>query len=144
MDPVTIAGLVGTCLAITGKIASATYGLHNIISPLQNADQSISRLAVQLDLFSAVVQQLHEWLARSLEMPVSLKQTFFSSLSSCGVIISAIKDHVERVTPQNGETKTLLARKLRLLWNEDDRKEHERMVANQFLALNLLLTLTHL
>jgi hypothetical protein len=103
-----------------------------------------SRLAVQLDLFAAVVQKLHEWLAGNPEMPISLKRTFSLSLNSCGVIISGIEDHVKKVAPRNDETKISLARKLRLLWNEDAMKEHERMVANQFQAFNLLLTLTHL
>jgi hypothetical protein len=141
MDPASILALVGTCLAITTKIASATSGLKDIISGLQSADQNISRLAAQLELFGSTVEELHTWLKGDPAVQPCLRQTIIKSLKWCSVVVSEIEGQVKKVAPRDGETKVRFAGKIRLLWNERALKKREDMIANQLQTFSLLLTL---
>ncbi|KAF8857833.1 ankyrin [Acephala macrosclerotiorum] len=133
MDPVSILGLVGTCFSIGLHVASAASGVRDVINGLQSADQSIARLASQLDIFCSVMEQLRLWLERDPSLSSSLRGTIGNSLTHCDVIVSEIEQRVAQVKPKPEESKSSFGRRLKHLWTEESIKENkpwelERMV----------------
>ncbi|KAF8857821.1 ankyrin, partial [Acephala macrosclerotiorum] len=144
MDPVSIVGLVGTCLAISGKIVSITAGLQQIVGAFKKADKDIKRISNQLDVFNATIEQLRIWLDRNRSLSSSFRKTISTAFEHCDVIVSDIEEQVQAVQPEPGQSKSSFSRKLKHLWNDNIIKEYERMISNQFIAFTTVIQVVHL
>jgi hypothetical protein len=144
MDPISAISLLGVCAAIAGRVASTVMAMNGLVSDLRNADRSISRLAAQLSLFNATIEQLHEWLGRAAALSQNLQRTLHLALAACSDIVSDIEEYVAKVQPRPGEQAAGLADRLRYIWNEKMIVEQERRLATQFQALDLFIRLLQL
>jgi ABC-type transporter Mla subunit MlaD len=144
MDPVSIVGLVGSCLAIGGNIVSVITGLQQIVKAFKEADKNIAQLSTQLDLFNATIEQLRIWLNDNRSLSSSLRNTMKTAFENCDVIVSDIEERVQAVQRQPGESESSFGRKVKHLWNDNAIKEHERMINNQLVAFTLLIQMVQL
>jgi ABC-type transporter Mla subunit MlaD len=123
MVPVSIVGLVGSCLAIGGNIVSVTTGLQQIVKAFKEADKNIAQLSNQLDLFNATIEQLRIWLNDNRSLSSSLRNTMKTAFENCDVIVSNIEERMQAVQRQPGESELSFGRKVTHLWNDNAIKE---------------------
>jgi len=136
MEPISIISLVVTCTAIATKLVTIIKSLNNIVA---KTDRSAARLAAQLRLFGATVNQLQQWLNKGTAISTGLKATMQLSLQSCTGIITDIDEHVNRVMLPTGGVGAI--GKARHHWDGKTIQEYERMLATQFQAFDLLIRL---
>lgn len=144
MDPVSIVGLVGSCIAIGGKVVSITAGLQQIIKAFKEADKNIARLSTQLGLFNVTIEEIRIWLDRNQSLSSSFRKTMKTAFENCDVIVSDIEKRVQDVQPQLGESESSFGRKLKHMWNDNAIKEDERMIINQLVAFNTVIQVVQL
>ncbi|CZR67600.1 uncharacterized protein PAC_17499 [Phialocephala subalpina] len=139
MDPVSIVGLVGTCLAIGGKIVSISTGLQQIVGTFKAADKDIARVSNQLKLFNSAIELLRVWLDRNRSLASELRETLKTAFEHCEVIVSDIEEQVQAVLPEPGQSTSSFRRKINHLWNEQAVQKYEGMITNQLVAFNTII-----
>jgi len=128
MDPITAASLAGTCTALVTKLASAAKGLHAVVAGLHDAGHTIKHLADQVDLMEIVFRRLNQSINDIPGVTQHERDKFHSGISSCDVVVSDLLLHVQSIQPAEGETGPSLARRVRLLWNDEQVKEKLAML----------------
>ena len=144
MDPVSIIGLVGSCVAIGDKIGSITTGLQQIVKAFKEADKNIPHLSTQLGMFNVEIEQFRIWLDKNRSLSSSFRKTMKTAFENCEVILSEIEERVQAVQPQPGELESSFVQKVKHLCNDNAIKEYERMITNQFLAFHTVVQMVEL
>lgn len=97
MDPLLIVGAASSIVSILDIATRYIGSLPELQRRRTEADWIVGLLVGQLATFKAVLEQIYEWIAPSLNAALQSRQLFMdfdTSLESCHLLISVIKSHV--------------------------------------------------
>lgn len=140
MDPVSITGLVGTCISLIASTAKTIKSLHGLKSKLSEVAVEIAHLVSQVSTIQASVQLIQKWLDRgpaALHSNADLRGAVEQALDDCIVIISALGRHVSRVAYTGGVVP--VQGKIRHVFGGEGLATNQRALGYQIQALTLLL-----
>ncbi|KAM7203601.1 hypothetical protein V8F20_003896 [Naviculisporaceae sp. PSN 640] len=140
MDPVSITGLVGTCLSLVANTAKTIKTLHDLKSKFTEVAVEIAHLLSQVSTVQSSVQLIQKWLdlvPPALHSNVDLRVTIEQALDDCIVIISALERHVARIAYTGGAVP--VRGKIRHVFSEEELAANQRALGYQVQALTLLL-----
>ena len=144
MDPVSAIGLASACASLVTKIASASKGVSDFVTHVNDADKSIGFLASHLGLIELVVDELQKWLDRNPSLEPRSRLQVALAIRSCDIIVTDIAEFAAKVTPHAQEKTSTFRQKMALLWNDAIIKEHRESLSHSLLAFHILISLTQL
>lgn len=142
MDPLSIVGAASSIVSILDIAMRCIGSLRILQQRWYEADWTVSLLVGQLTTLKVALEQIHEWIASSLD-PVpqhyQLVLDLDASLESCHLLVSIIDRHVSSLHWDHIDALTF-ASKAKTVWKDQSIQDCVNHLYHQTAALNLLLT----
>ena len=142
MDPVSAIGLAGSVLSIIDVLGRSLSSLLDLQARYNRANLTLSLLIGQLSTLKAALNQISEWIDKSLDTIPAHQQLVIdltTSLECCKVLILIMNDRMGIPESNHGSALTSMG-KVQFLWEKQELNEYINLLSNQINALNLLLT----
>ena len=148
MDPVSVVGLVGSCVTIIARAGAVATDIHDLTVRFRNVAKNVNLITVQLSTFKAAIVLLSSCLERRVTELVQQDDLIIelrSSLDACSAIISCVQEQVTKVAARSGSTGSFsFMTKAKHLWNESSVSDCVRMLEVQVQALSFLIQVLQL
>ena len=148
MDPVSVVGLVGSCVTIIARAGAVATDIHDLTVRFKNVAKNVNLITVQLSTFKAAIVLLSSCLERRVTVLVDQEDLIVelrSSLDACTAIISCVQEQVAKVAAKSGSTGNFsFMTKTKHLWNESSVSDCVRMLEVQVQALSFLIQVLQL
>ena len=141
MEPASIAGIVGTALAIAEVVAKTVSKLSSLRTKYRDADLSVSTLIGQLYTIDGALQQLGSWASSGNSQGPQIEQLASHlevALDTCRKLICWLDERVNQLN-RTGEGELSVRGKTLYLWSERDMNDYLIRLNIQVNVLNLLL-----
>ena len=141
MDPVSAVGLAGSVVGIIDVATRSIGALRALQQRWKTADLTISILKSQLTTLKAALGQIKDWISTSLNANhhYQLVMDLGSALNSCETLLLFIDGQVSHLA-WNDNNALSLESKIKAVLQDKTVRECATHLANQSMALNLLLT----
>ena len=142
MDPFSIVGAASSIVNLLDIASRCIVSLRELQQRWSGVDWTVGLLVGQLATFRAALEQIHEWIASSLDAAPQHHQLVMdldAALGSCHLLISVIDNHVSSLQWRDADELTF-ASKAKMVWRDQDIQSCVNHLHHQTAALNLLLT----
>ena len=140
-DPISILGLVGTCITITVRATTVGKDLSALRQRFHNADRNLHMLSTQVSAIKTVTKRLSNWLEDPSntfsEEDEELKGELGEVLGACEVLLSSIHEQMAGVLAAPRDLSFWNTAKY--IWGEDSTKECLMLLQGQVQALSTIL-----
>ncbi|KUJ08434.1 ankyrin [Mollisia scopiformis] len=147
MDPASIAGLVGTCVAIGSSATGFIKGLNDLKTRYKDVQINSHALITQTAAVRSAVSSIQRWLARNgSHLGRKERKSVRDSLEACGIIIHSMLEGVREVLGERsrGSTRWKFWDRVKFLWEQDQMDQYAVRLDHQVAALSLHLQALHL
>lgn len=147
MDPASIAGLVGTCVAIGSSATGFIKGLNDLRTRYKDVQINSHALITQTAAVRSAVSSIRRWLARNGSgLGRKERKSIRDSLEACATIIHSMLDGVREVLGERsrGSTRWKFWDRVKFLWEQDQMDQYAVRLDHQVAALSLHLQALHL
>ena len=139
MDPISVAGIVGSSLGLAFQLGTAAKGLGDIAGRYKNAKLTVKALAQNLDILQLIWTQIGQWFEeyagdeRLCDIELVKRVTGF--LETGTLVMEALE---QDLLAYDIETLNFTQRS-KLIWNEKTLEGHQICIRDQVLSMNLFL-----
>jgi hypothetical protein len=141
MDPVSVIGLVGTCMTITVRTTTVVSELHTLKTKYKNLEQSVGLFVVQISALRSAATRLSVWIQDSSDTLSKDEQLdLHHSLAACETLIELLHGYVSKVS----KAKFSFVSRTKYLWDESTIRECQSVLGSQVQALGFHLQILQL
>ncbi|KAK4225634.1 hypothetical protein QBC38DRAFT_482377 [Podospora fimiseda] len=141
MDPVSITGLVGSCLSLGATITKTIRGLHDLKGRYDDAPMEVSLLLSQVAATQVTVQLMQKWLEsapqrQTIQSDEQIMTALEQCFDSCLLVITHIEKHITKVNFAEGRMS--LGGRIKHIWDEEEVARYRNHLSCQSQALGML------
>jgi hypothetical protein len=144
MDPASIAGLTGACIAIARNAVGFISGVSDIRARYRDAGLNIENINRQTEVLRLAADRLQTWLdRRGIGLSEDDGHIIRDSIQACRMLIQMLRDEADltlrRGTNERERGKISRWNKVKFLWGQPRLDQYLVGINNQIAVINLFL-----